>query len=78
MSIDTEVQTQQKERTKRGPKEPGRFAVVFHNDDMTPMDFVMQILETIFHHSRDKATELTSKDTQRRASRCGRVFSRSS
>lgn len=59
--IDTEVQTQQKERTKRGPKEPGRFAVVFHNDDMTPMDFVMQVLEAIFHHDQAKATELTVK-----------------
>ena len=61
MSIDTEVQTQQKERTKRGPKEPGRFAVVFHNDDMTPTDFAMQALEAIFHHNHDKATELTVK-----------------
>lgn len=60
-TVDTEVQTQQKERTKRGPKEPGRFIVVFHNDDMTPMDFVMQVLEAIFHHSQEKASELTMK-----------------
>jgi ATP-dependent Clp protease adaptor protein ClpS len=60
-TVDTEVQTQQKERTKRGPKEPGRFAVIFHNDDMTPMEFVMQVLEAIFHHNHEKATELTIK-----------------
>lgn len=61
ITTDTEVQVQQKERTKRGPKEPGRFVVVFHNDDITPMEFVMQLLEAIFHHAQDKATELTMK-----------------
>jgi ATP-dependent Clp protease adaptor protein ClpS len=60
-TVDTEVHTQQKERTKRGPKEPGRFVVVFHNDDVTPMEFVMQLLEAIFHHGQEKATELTLK-----------------
>ena len=61
MNTVTEVQVDKKERTKRGPIEPGRFAVVFHNDDLTPMDFVMQVLEAIFHHAHDKATELTIK-----------------
>ena len=29
---------------------PKKFKVVFYNDDYTPMDFVVLILETVFHH----------------------------
>lgn len=54
-----EVQTEKKERTKRSLKPPGRFIVMFHNDNSTPMEFVTQVLESIFHHEHTKATELT-------------------
>jgi ATP-dependent Clp protease adaptor protein ClpS len=57
MNTDTEVVVEK--RKTRGPKEPGRFCVIFHNDDMTPMEFVMQVLETIFHHEEQAARDLT-------------------
>jgi ATP-dependent Clp protease adaptor protein ClpS len=61
MTADTEVVTDQSKKTKKGSKEPGRFTVIFHNDDMTPMDFVSQLIETIFHHDTPTARDLTIK-----------------
>lgn len=37
---------------------PRRFAVVFYNDDYTPMDFVIEILQKHFHLSIEKAVEI--------------------
>jgi len=54
--IDTSVI--EKESITDKYQEPGLFKVIFVNDDLTPMDFVVQILVDIFHHSRDKATQI--------------------
>ena len=40
-------QTAIRERQKARLKEPGRYVVMMFNDDFTPMDFVVQILETV-------------------------------
>ena len=37
---------------------PPLFAVVFFNDDYTPMEFVIQILEQIFNRSSAEATRI--------------------
>jgi ATP-dependent Clp protease adaptor protein ClpS len=34
------------------------YRVLIHNDDVTPMDFVVQILKTIFFQSNPKAYEI--------------------
>ena len=34
----------------REPQKPGNFAVVLHNDNYTPRDFVVYILQEVFHH----------------------------
>jgi ATP-dependent Clp protease adaptor protein ClpS len=38
---------------------PDRYKVVFLNDDITPMDFVIDVLVGIFKHSKDTAKNLT-------------------
>ena len=37
---------------------PPLFAVVFFNDDYTPMEFVVFVLQTVFGHTHQKSTEI--------------------
>ncbi len=46
-------------KTKDQIAEPGKYHVVFINDDFTPMDFVAKLLVEIFYHDNDTAQELT-------------------
>ncbi len=46
--------TQTRERVARPP----RFKVILYNDDYTPMEFVVGVLERIFRKSPAEATEL--------------------
>lgn len=38
--------------------EPRMFKVIFHNDDFTPMDFVVSLLESVFHHQPADAVRI--------------------
>ena len=40
---------------------PNKFKVVLHNDDTTPMEFVIELLKKVFQHSQEKAEEITTK-----------------
>ncbi|RZD42553.1 MAG: ATP-dependent Clp protease adaptor ClpS [Methanobacteriota archaeon] len=42
-------------------KEPDKYKVLLINDDFTPMDFVIYILVTIFHHSTEAAEEIMAQ-----------------
>ena len=42
----------------REPSKPSKFAVILHNDDYTPMDFVVFVLQQIFHHPYDRAERI--------------------
>lgn len=39
-------------------KEPSMYQVVLLNDDFTPMDFVVELLQIFFFHSTEKATKI--------------------
>ena len=39
-------------------KRPSMYSVILHNDDYTPMDFVVQILVGIFDKDQNEATAL--------------------
>lgn len=45
-----------KERSKSA--RPPRFKVILYNDNYTPMEFVVQILESVFHKSPSAATQI--------------------
>lgn len=51
---DADVQTAVKVKVKR----PKRYAVVFHNDDFTPMDFVVFVLGKYFHKNHDESVAI--------------------
>jgi ATP-dependent Clp protease adaptor protein ClpS len=46
--------TEERQRTKRPPK----FKVVLYNDDYTPMEFVVSLLEQVFSKTPTEATQL--------------------
>lgn len=39
-------------------EEPPRYKVVLHNDDFTTMDFVVNLLQTVFHKGGIEAKEI--------------------
>lgn len=46
------------EESKPEVKRPPMYKVVLLNDDYTPMEFVVEILETFFYMNREKATQI--------------------
>jgi ATP-dependent Clp protease adaptor protein ClpS len=63
------------EETKPQLKRPARFQVVLLNDDYTPMEFVVEILERIFGMDRELAVRVMLKVHTEGKGVCG-VFTR--
>jgi ATP-dependent Clp protease adaptor protein ClpS len=56
-------------------KQPPLFKVVLLNDDYTPMEFVVLVLETFFNMGREKATQVMLHVHTRGVGVCG-VYTR--
>ncbi|MBT2971545.1 MAG: ATP-dependent Clp protease adapter ClpS [gamma proteobacterium symbiont of Ctena orbiculata] len=56
-------------------KKPSMYKVIILNDDYTPMEFVVLVLETFFNMDREKATRVMLHVHTRGAGVCG-VFTK--
>lgn len=52
-------------------QEPGLYKVILHNDDFTPMDFVVAVLEMFFHMERIIATRVMYEVHRQGKAVCG-------
>ena len=50
-----------KERVRAKKQDPTLYKVVLLNDDYTPMDFVVSVLQTFFSMTREQATQVMLK-----------------
>jgi len=63
----TSVVTQSKPKAKK----PSMYKVLMLNDDYTPMEFVVYVLERFFHKNREDATRIMLHVHQRGVGVCG-------
>lgn len=58
-------------RTRAMTKKPSMYRVLLLNDDFTPMDFVIHVLERFFGKNRQEATEIMLHVHRRGVGVCG-------
>ncbi len=58
-------------RTKPKTKKPSMYKVLLLNDDYTPMEFVVQVLEQFFRKNREEATQIMLHVHQKGIGVCG-------
>ncbi|MDE1901378.1 MAG: ATP-dependent Clp protease adapter ClpS [Alphaproteobacteria bacterium] len=58
-------------KTRPATKKPSMYKVFMLNDDYTPMDFVVQVLETIFNKTREDAMRIMLEVHQSGLALCG-------
>jgi ATP-dependent Clp protease adaptor protein ClpS len=57
----TDVDVKIDEKVKIDITEPKRYKVIFLNDDKTPIEFVIELLMTVFRHTEETAKDITIK-----------------
>ena len=61
MSTETETRNKVKVTPRTDLTPPPKFKVIFMNDNVTTVEFVMAVLQELFDHNFDSAQELTTK-----------------
>ena len=69
-----EIETGVATRTRPKTKKPSNYKVLMLNDDYTPMEFVVEVLQTFFKMTVEDATRVMLQVHQRGVGVCG-VFS---
>lgn len=54
-------QTGTRERVRQKVQEPSMYKVIMHNDDFTTMEFVVEVLRSVFFKSQAEAEQLMLK-----------------
>ena len=57
----TDLDVKIDEKVKTVITEPRRYKVIFLNDDKTPIEFVIELLMTVFRHTDETAKDITLK-----------------
>ena len=57
------------------PKRPPMYKVILLNDDYTPMDFVVMVLESVFHKDHNEALEIMLR-VHNKGAACVGIFTR--
>lgn len=68
---DDDTQVGVSVETRARPKRPSMYRVLMLNDDYTPMEFVVHVLEKVFNKSREEATEIMLQVHHRGVGICG-------
>ena len=68
---DTGVRSTVLTQTKPKTQKPAMYRVLILNDDYTPMEFVVYVLEQFFNKSRDQATQIMLHVHQHGVGVCG-------
>ncbi|SDF29053.1 MULTISPECIES: ATP-dependent Clp protease adapter ClpS [Thalassobaculum] len=58
-------------KTRPKTKKPSMYKVIMLNDDYTPMEFVVHVLERFFNKNREEATRIMLHVHQRGVGVCG-------
>jgi ATP-dependent Clp protease adaptor protein ClpS len=57
----TDLEVKIDEKVKTIITEPKRYKVIFLNDDKTPIEFVIDLLKSVFRHTDETAKDITLK-----------------
>ena len=60
-----------KEKAKNKVKPPKKYKVVYHNDDYTPMEYVVLLLKKVFNKSESQAVKIMLAVHEKGSGVCG-------